>query len=291
MAEQATCQCGEFEYRDGAWRSGVAYVANQEDDFVQESGYCPTCGTRLNADGTETPMVPAVTPNDLVRRMRSFAADVAHDLDCSGERSIAAQIHAFADEVGGLVPAVTPEAVRATDFYRVLTTGNDARGCNREGHLGALGLTAWHEGPGMEDGEYKLTDHGRTILYALHASGVDYGSDAALAASGEPGGPECRCPHEMFPCPKTIIADYECEGRDDGKPCADDDLQQAFYCWQVALSSMVWRSGIGKPVALVPESENPWMNCPEHIMAMHRGECEWQKPAAETAPEVQTDGK
>ena len=39
-------------------------------DWMRE-GYCPTCGTRLNADGTVTPMVPAVT-NEAVRETFFF---------------------------------------------------------------------------------------------------------------------------------------------------------------------------------------------------------------------------
>ena len=84
MAEQATCNC-----TDGPWAFIPAGPGHEEACWVRQEKpynmgpqvhvyvpdgyplYCDACGTRLNADGTVTPMVPAVT-NEAVRETFFF---------------------------------------------------------------------------------------------------------------------------------------------------------------------------------------------------------------------------
>ena len=72
MAEQAKCRCGRWTVlptgAEPPWRDkplavplwvDLHHEREWEPEEEDEEFYCETCGTRLNPDGTETPMVPA----------------------------------------------------------------------------------------------------------------------------------------------------------------------------------------------------------------------------------------
>ena len=65
MSEQAKCQCGQWRCRE--YDAGRVWTTQKVGELVycerpvaEVPFFCDRCGTRLNADGTVTPMVPAV---------------------------------------------------------------------------------------------------------------------------------------------------------------------------------------------------------------------------------------
>jgi len=75
MSEQATCHKWEqFDGDSGSWQIVLGTGTGQLRYSVLW-GYCPTCGSRLDADGTATEMAPVVT----------FANDNAGPVPCNQE--------------------------------------------------------------------------------------------------------------------------------------------------------------------------------------------------------------
>lgn len=59
MSEHVTCQCEVCEFHSGrGWMFSATYDDGPKENIIIAAGHCLTCGTRLNADGTVTPMVP-----------------------------------------------------------------------------------------------------------------------------------------------------------------------------------------------------------------------------------------
>ena len=65
MSEQKTCKCGMWRF-DANHKPLAMWQGPVCNRYAKDGFFCEECGTRLNADGSTTPMVPEVT-SDAVR--------------------------------------------------------------------------------------------------------------------------------------------------------------------------------------------------------------------------------